>query len=261
MKTILLAVAAMALLQDPAKTGGKVAWGSDPAAAEKRARLEHRAVFLYFTDGGMPCKALDAGAFSSGDMVTVCRRVLPVLLECPDDKAHADLRARLKITAFPSLVILEPDGKTQELTARETADLAAELTKVARRFPGRDVLWLSSIEAALAKAKDEPRPVAVYLHVAEEDLASAQDRLLKLATQGRLDKFIWVELAATTDEKDPLKAEYDIETLPAIAFLDPRYSPPRQFGIYDLKEKAKSKDVQDKLDERLKKYKDTKVKK
>src|SRR5688572_888099 len=140
MKTILLVTLAAALLQDPppaAKAGGKIAWGRDAAAAEKRGRLEQRAVLFYFTDNGLPCKALDAGAFSEKEVVAVSRRLLPVMLECPDEKSHEEWRKRLKITAFPTIAILEPDGKTQhEITVREGAEVAAELLKVARKFPG-----------------------------------------------------------------------------------------------------------------------------
>ena len=255
----MLAVAA-AMVQDPA--GGKVAWQKDPAAAEKRGRLEQRAVLFYFTDGGTPCKALDAGAFSNSDVISASRRIFPVILECPDDKAWVDLRSRFKVTGFPMLAIVEPDGKTHhEITAREAAEVAAELNKAAKKFPGRDILWLSSLETAVEKAKDDARPIAIYFHGADDDLVAAQDRMVKLGGQSRLDKFIWVELSATIDDKDPLKTKYDIMTLPAIAFVDPRFSPPKQFGIYDLTDKRKPKDVQDKLEERLKKYKDTKVKK
>src|SRR5882672_4848482 len=126
MRTILIVAAAAVLLQDPppaAPTGGHIAWGSDLAASERRARLEQRAVLLYFTDGGLPCKALDAGAFSADEVVALSRRLFPVLLECPDDKAHAALRTRMKVTAFPTVTILEPDGKTHtEMLARETGD-------------------------------------------------------------------------------------------------------------------------------------------
>ena len=262
MRTILLVAVAAALVQDPAKSGGKVEWGRDPAAAEKRAKLEQRAVFLYFTDGGMPSKALDAGAFSSDNVVSVSRRLLPVMVECPDDKAHADLRSRFKVSQFPSLVILEPDGKTSfEISAREAGELAAELTKTARRFPGRDVLWLSSVEKALEAAKDEPRPVAIYFHAASEDLGDAQDRVVKVLTQGRVDKFLWVELSATMDDKDALKEKYRYYSLPAVAVLDPRFEEPRWLTTFEVPAKAKPKDVQEKVDTVLKKYKDTKIKK
>ena len=264
MRTILMVSLAAVLAQDPpaAPTGGKVAWGKEPAAAEKRARLEQRAIFLYFTDGGLPCKALDAGAFSSAEVINVCRRLLPVMLECTDEKAHEDWRKRLKVAAFPTLAILEPDMKTSyEITARDAGDLSAELTKAARRFPGRDVMWTSSIEGAIEKAKEDPRPIAIYFHAAEEDLGAAQERIVKLGGQSRVDKFIWVELTATSDDKDPLKQKYEYLSLPAIGWLDPRFSEPKKMGIFELKASAKAKDVQDKFEERLKKYKDTKVKK
>jgi len=266
MRTILMLSLAAALLQDPppppAKTGGKVSWGKDPAAAEKRGKLEQRALVFYFTDGGLPCKALDGGAWSAKEVVTVSRRLLPVMLECPDEKSHDEWRKRLKVAAFPTIAILEPDGKTiHEITAREPADVAAELLKVARRFPGRDVMWVSSMEAAVEKAKDDPRPLAIYFHPADDELGAAQDRLIKLGGQSRIDKFHWVELTATTEEKDPLKAKYEFYSLPAVAIVDSRFPEPKWLTTFELKAAIKPKDVEDKLEKFLKKYKDTKIKK
>jgi|SRR5688572_1041309 len=265
MKTILLVTIAAALLQDPppaVRAGGKISWGKDPVAAEKRGRLEQRAVVFYFTDNGLPCKALDAGAFSAKEVINVSRRFLPVMLECPDEKAHDEWRKRLKVTAFPTITILEPDGKTHhEITAREPADLSAELLKVARRFPGRDVMWVTSIESAVEKAKEEARPLALYFHAADDDLGAAQDRLVKLGGQSRVDKFYWVELTATMDEKDPLKAKYEYYSLPAVAIVDSRFAEPKWLTTFELKATAKSKDEEDKLEKMLKKYKDTKIKK
>lgn len=268
MKTLLLIAVAVTLIQDPpppapsGPAGGRIEWGRDFAAGEKRARLEQRALFLYFTDDGMPCKALDDGPFSTDDVVAAARRLVPVMLECPNEGAHSDLRVRLKVTAFPTIMILEPDGKTtSEITAREAPEISAELMKAARRFPGRDIMWTSSIESGVEKAKDAPRPIALYLHVAEEDLAASQDRIVKLASQGRVDKFIWVELAATMDEKDALKKKYEYYSLPAIAFIDPRYPEPKWMTTWELTAKVKSKDMQDQLEKMLKKYKDTKIKK
>lgn len=269
MKTLLLIVSAAALLQDPppppppsAPPGGRIEWGRDFAAGEKRSRLEQRALFLYFTDGGLPSKALDAGAFSDDDVVAAARRLLPVMLDLPNDAAHSDLRVRLKVTAIPTLLILEPDGKTtSEITVREAPEIAAELTKAGRKFPGRDVMWVSSMEAGLEKAKDAPRPIAVYLHAADEDLAASQDRIVKLASQGRVDKFIWVELAATADDKDPLKKRFEYYSLPAIAFIDPRFPEPKWMTTWEITAKKNAKEVQEQLEKMLKKYKDTKIKK
>jgi hypothetical protein len=268
MKTLFLVASAAVLLQDPpppppsGPAGGKIEWGKDFLTGDKRARLEQRALLLYFTDGGLPCKALDDGPFSADEVVAAARRLLPVMLECFNDGAHSDLRVRFKITAFPTLIILEPDGKTSiEITARDAAGVGEELKKAGRRFPGRDVMWVSSMEAAIEKAKDSPRPLAAYLHAPEEDLAAAQDRIVKLAGQNRADKFIWIELAATMEAKDPMKVKYEFYSLPAIAFIDPRFPEPKWMTTYELPASAKSKSVQEQLEKMLKKYKDTKIKK
>jgi hypothetical protein len=262
MKLLFAVLTTAALLQEPAaKTGGKLEWGRDVAAAEKRARLEQRAMFLYFTDNGMPSRALDAGAFSHDTVIASTKGLFPVIVECPDDKAHADLRTRFKVSGFPTLMILEPDGKTQhEIGTRETAELAAELAKAAKKFPGRVVLWLSSMETALETAKKDRKPLAVYIHPADEDLAAAQERLVKIGGQSRIDKYVWLELSATNEDKDPNKQKYEFYSLPAIAFVDPRFPEPKRFGVFELEAKAKPKELQDKLEERLKKYKATKVK-
>lgn len=261
MKTLLI-LAALAVLQETpsAPVGGKIAWRRDHSVAMKRARLEQRASLLYFTDGGLACRALDAGPFSDGAVVTAAGKLIPVLLECPDEKANAEIRKHHAVTGFPTLLILDPDGKSLgEVGAREAAAIAAELDKASKRFPGRAVLWHSSIDEGVARAKEEKKPVAIYFHEDKDDLADAQDRLGKLAGS-RVDKFVWVEIPATNDAQDASKTTYEYVSLPAIAFLDPRFDKPKRMGVFDLSAKAKSKDVQDKLDEKLKRYKDAKVK-
>jgi len=257
-----LLLAAAPLQDQSAPTGGKIAWSRDEAASSKRSRLELRPLFFYFTDGGTPCKALDAGPFSSSDVIAASFQLLPVLFECPAADSHAEIRKKLNVTAFPTLILVEPDGKTTtELAVREAAEIAAELNKIALKFPGREVLWLSSMESALEKAKSEKKPLAVYLHAAEEDLAAAQDRIGKLGGQSRIDKFIWVELTATTAENDALRQKYDFYSLPAVAVIDPRFPEAKWMTTFEIKASAKPKDIQEKIEKVLKKYKDTKIKK
>lgn len=263
MKTLLILAAAAVLLQDPsaAPAGGKVTWRRDHSVAMKRARLEQRAALVYFTDGGLACRALDAGPFSDNGVVAAAAKVVPVLLECSDEKAHAELRKQYGVTGFPTLLLLDPEGKSiGEVGGRESGAIAADLDKAAKRFPGRAVLWHSSIDEGVARGKEDKKPVAIFFHDDKEDLADAQDRLTKLAGSNRLEKFVWVEIVAANDDKDANKTTYEFISLPAVAFVDPRGEKPRRMGVFEIGAKAKSKDVQDKLDAALKKYRDAKVK-
>ena len=260
MTAFLIAAAAAALLQD-APPGGKLAWSGDVATAERRSRLEQRPVLLYFTDGGMPCRALDAGAWSSDAVAAAARALLPVLLQCPDEKAHADLRTRFKVTGFPTVIVLEPDGKTfSEMTNLEPGPVVGEFTRLAKKFPGRQVLWLATLEKGLEAAKAAKKPVAIYFHTADADLAAAQETLTKLVAQSRIDYFVWVEMAATNEDNDPLKLKYDFFSLPAVAIIDPRYTELKRLTIFEVTAKVKAKDLIEKIDKALKKYKDGKPK-
>jgi len=261
MKTLLI-LALVVFLQDPptAPVGGKVTWRRDPSVALKRARLEQRAALLYFTDGGLACRALDAGPFSDNGVIASAGKLIAVLLECSDEKANVELRKQYAVTGFPTLLVLDPDGKSiGEVGAREGPAIAAELDKASKRFPGRAVLWHSSLEEAVARAKDEKKPVAIYFHDDKDDLADAQDRITKLGGS-RVDKFVWVEIVATNEATDANKTTYEFYGLPAVAYVDPRFEKPKRMGVFEITSKLKSKDVQDKLDAALKKYKDAKVK-
>jgi hypothetical protein len=263
MKTLLILAAAAVLLQETpsAPAGGKVTWRRDPSVATKRARLEQRALLLYFTDGGLACRALDAGPFSDNAVVAAAGKLIPVLLECSDEKANVELRKQYAVTGFPTMLMLDPDGKSLgEVTAREAPAIAAELDKTAKRFPGRSVLWHSSLDEGVARAKEEKKPVAIYFHDEKEDLADAQDRITKLGGTNRVEKFVWVEVAATNADQDANKTTYEYLGLPAVAFLDPRFEKPRRMGVFEITAKTKPDRVQEKLETALKKYKDAKVK-
>ena len=264
MRLLLVAAALWGLQDAPARVpGGKVEWWKDVPLALKRAKLEQRALLLYFTDGSVPCKALEDGAFSSDVVAALAKDVIPVLLECMDEKAHEEMKTRFEVGGFPTTAFADPEGKPLgELATQEADAMAAEIAKIARRHPGRPVLWARSQEAGVATARAAEKPLAIYFHDGKQDLIEAQDRVRKLTGSTRADKFTWVEMAATNDDKDPWKVKYEYYDLPAVVILDPRPEDPmkRVLSLFEIYAKSKPATVQQKVDKALKKYKDTKTK-
>lgn len=264
MKIILVTAALWCLQDSPARApGGKVEWWKDVPFAMKRAKLEQRALLLYFTDGSVPCRAFEDGAFSSEVVAALAKDLIPLILECPDDKAHEDLRTKFDVSGYPTAVFADPEGRPLgEISNQETDAVAGEIAKMARRHPGRPVLWARSQEAGIATARATEKPLAIYFHDGKQDLIEAQDRVRKLTGSARADKFTWVEITATNAEKDPWKAKYEYYDLPAVVLLDPRPEDAmkRVLSLFEIYAKTKPVKIQEKVDRALKKYKDTKVK-
>jgi len=260
---LLLVAAALGCLQDTATRapGGKVEWWKDVAFAMKRAKLEQRALLLYFSDGSVPCRALEDGAFSSDVVAALSRDLIPLILECPDEKAHEELRSRFGVDGFPAAAFADPEGKPLgEISDLEADAVAGQIAKVAKRHPGRTVLWARSQEAAIATARAAEKPLAVYFHDGKQDLIEAQERVRKLTGSTRADKFTWIEIAATNEDKDPWKVKYEYYDLPSVVILDPRPDDAmkRVLSLFEIYSKTKPAKIQEKVDRALKKYKDTK---
>jgi len=259
----MLAAAAVWFLQDapPRVPGGKVEWWKDVPLAMKRAKLEQRALLVYFTDGSVPCRALEDGAFSSDVVAALAKDLIPLMLECPDDKAHEELRSRFGVEGFPTAAFADPEGKPiGELSSQDADGMAAEIAKMAKRHPGRPVLWARSQDAAIATARAAEKPLAVYFHDGKQDLIEAQEKVKKLTGSTRADKFTWFEMTATNDDKDPWKVKYEFYDLPAVVILDPRGDDAmkRVLALFEVYAKSKPAKIQEKVDRALKKYKDTK---
>lgn len=264
MRIIVLAVALGCLQEAPPRVaGGKVDWWKDAAHAMKRAKLEQRALLLYFTDGSVPCKALEDGAFSSEAVAALAKDLVPVLLECSDEKAHEDLRTKYEVSSFPTAFFADPEGrKLTEISDQEPDAVAAEIAKVAKRHPGRPVMWARTLDEGVAAARAAGKPLAAYFHDGKQDLAEAQDRVRKLTGSTRADKFAWIEILATNAEKDPWKVKYEYYDLPAVVLFDPRPEDPMKkiLSIFEIYAKTKAARIQEKVDKALKKYKETRTK-
>ena len=149
-------------------------------AAAAKAATEQKIVFIdFFTTWCAPCKMLDTTTWQDAKVIALLRaKAVALKLDAEQEK---DLAARYKIGAYPSLLLLKPDG-----------------TEIDRIVGYRDATkFIEDFTAGLAgKGSAQRSQEAVVNAVTDQDKVKARYDLGKnLAQQGKgaeaLAEFLW----------------------------------------------------------------------
>ena len=135
----LLALTALTL---PATAGGKD-WMTDFAAAQAKAKKEKKALLVEFTgsDWCPPCKALNKQILSTSKFLSSAKKnFVLVELDFPQNKKLAAnlkkqndaLAKKYKIKGFPTVLLMEPDGKVFGKLGYEPKGVDTFLSKMNR---------------------------------------------------------------------------------------------------------------------------------
>ena len=120
MKKITMALLSMFVLHQVTAAEGE--WLTDLSKAREKAKAENKMVFMEFTgsDWCPPCKALRKTVLTSSEFVEYAKKNL-VLVEVdfpnqkkqsPElEKANKELAEKFEIDAYPTIIILDRDGK------------------------------------------------------------------------------------------------------------------------------------------------------
>ncbi len=110
-------LAAILLVAAPLLAQGNVKWEHDYQSALKRAKAEHKVIFMdLWTEWCGPCQYLQKNVFPSAEGQAALAKVVPfsALVQKKDGTPVAEgtkLSETFKLNAFPTMVILDADGK------------------------------------------------------------------------------------------------------------------------------------------------------
>lgn len=249
---LLLAAAALA-----APGGGKVPWGQQKLEdALHTARYERKPVALFFTaDWCGYCKELAAGALSDEGVVAAAKGVIPVMVDCTEKGAHMELHQRYGVSSYPTIVMLDPDGKgmTKITGARPAADVKGMFEACTKAIAAQQkprpkptpagpkpaaepaapgvrvkVQELPSLEAAQDKAREEGKLLGLVYTLPEaerreKDTQATVEALCAPALRESTPRILWVwrplcdELGLDTPEAEA----YRVSKSPSVAIVDP----------------------------------------
>ncbi len=145
-KLVLGVVAALALIQAANAAEGN--WLTDLDKAQAKAKEEKKLVLLDFTgsDWCPPCKALHSKVLTSKEFLAFANESLvlvmvdfPQLNKLPPEqtKANEELAKRFKIEGFPTIVVLDRNGKELSkdvgYSGESAKDFVAKLQKLKSR--------------------------------------------------------------------------------------------------------------------------------
>ena len=108
---------ALMMLVASALTAAPVKWEHDLEAAKVRAKAEHKLIFCDLWTGWCGwCLKLQKDTFPSPEAEEALAKFVPVSIMTQDKKgeptAHKHLEAEYKVEGFPTLLILDAQGKT-----------------------------------------------------------------------------------------------------------------------------------------------------
>jgi protein disulfide-isomerase len=143
-------VVAMALMQSV--LANEATWLTDLSKAREQARQEKKLILLDFTgsDWCPTCKLLHKNVFSSKDFIHFAEKNLVlVLVDFPNSKpqsaeqkkANNRLAEKFDIVAFPTVVVLDSDGKKISVESgyqgEPAKEIVARLQKLKNEAPAR----------------------------------------------------------------------------------------------------------------------------
>ena len=101
---------------------------------------------------------MDAGAFSDDEVVKSAEGFIRILA---DWGKHADLRTKYGISARPSVIFLDSEGKkVGQMASRDAKEVATQFTEISTKYQNGPK-WVADADAALKQGKDEFRPVGL----------------------------------------------------------------------------------------------------
>ena len=110
-------LAALLLVVTPLVAPGPVKWEHDYQSALKRAKAEHKVIFMdLWTEWCGPCLRLQRDIFPTAEGQAALAKVVPysALVQKKDGTPVAEgtrLSETFKLNAFPTMVILDSNGK------------------------------------------------------------------------------------------------------------------------------------------------------
>ena len=110
-------IAALLLIAAPLFAQGPVKWEHDYASALRRAKAEKKLIFMdLWTEWCGPCLHLQKNVFPTAEGTAALAKVVPysALVQKKDGTPVAEgtkLAEKFRLNAFPTLVILDAEGK------------------------------------------------------------------------------------------------------------------------------------------------------
>jgi thioredoxin-related protein len=142
MKKIILGVVAGLLAL--ASMAAEPQWLTDLAAAKTKAKAEKKLVLLDFTgsDWCPPCKALHKNVLTSREFQDLAKEKLVLVeLDFPRQKsqsaelkkANRELQAKFSVDGYPTIIVLDPEGKELSREVGYSGALAADYVSKLKR--------------------------------------------------------------------------------------------------------------------------------
>jgi predicted DsbA family dithiol-disulfide isomerase len=132
---------------------------------------------------------------------------------------HDAVAKKYGVSGYPTFIFIGPDGKKVGDASRDAGALIKQIGDVAAKY-NRAPRWAESEETAVARAKEEQKPLLI---VYRDDKPKSEQAVGEFSAQALVefyDKAVWVQ--KTIDVKSDEAKALGITSVPALWILDPR---------------------------------------
>jgi thiol:disulfide interchange protein len=191
---------------------------------------------------------LNAGAFSDENVVKASEALVRLVVDADRDGA---VFQKYGVNGMPTILFLDPDGKkVDELKSRAPAAVAAQFKEVAEKF-GRNPKLLKEYAPALAKAKEDGKPLAVFFYDDKAGSLAYAKALDDESLKEFYEKMVFVKVEVK--KGSPEAKQYNVTSPPILYVVDPAAEKPEQKPYRKIYGQKTAKDFKKDFEEALKK--------
>lgn len=158
---------------------------------------------------------------------------------------------KFNVRSIPTIIFLDADGKeVDRLKGRSPEAVAAQFKEVAEKY-GRNPKFLKEYGPALAKAKEDGKPLAVFFY---DDKAGSQNYAKALDDESLkefYEKIVFVKVEAK--KGSPEAKQYNVTGPPIIYVVNPAEEKPEANPYRKIYGQKSAKDFKKDFEEALKK--------
>ena len=187
---------------------------------------------------------MSAGAFSDEKVVKASEALVRLL-------AGDEVFVKFNVRGIPTVIFLDPDGKEVErLKDRSPEGVAAKFKEIVEKY-GRNPKFQKEYAPALAKAKEDGKPLAIFFY---DDKAGSQAYAKTLDDESLKEFYEKMVFVKVEVKKGSAEAkQYNVTAPPIIYVVDPAAEKPEKKPYKKIYGQKTAKDFKKDFEEALKK--------
>jgi len=173
-------------------------------------------------------------------------------VDCDWGAKNTDLSGKYGVRGYPTCVFTDSEGKElAKLAKRDAASVIAQMNEIADKHT-KGPAYLASLDEAVAKAKEDKKPVLYLFTTAKDDSKKLEEAFVDESLKDILEKFVMARREIKKDDEDAKRFKVASSTQPVIFILDAEIEKPEEKPLKKWTGKKTAKELKKDLEAFLK---------